>query len=82
MIRFPSKIHDGMAEFLGRKMESRLNGLTEGEGSVIPNHGRASAVAGDIIDYGTANISIISDMNSDNEKEDARQADKSYEYQV
>jgi len=82
VIRMPSKIHDGMAELLGRKIGSWLEALTEFEGSLTPNQVRASAVAEDIVDYGTANIDILSDINSEDGKEDVRQADKSYEYQV
>lgn len=78
----PSKIHDGMAELLGRKIGSWLEALTEFEGSLTPNQVRDSAVAEDIVDYGTANIDILSDINSEDGKEDVRQADKSYEYQV
>lgn len=78
----PRSVHDGMAEFLGRKFRSWLDGLPEAEGFVIPNHGHASAVAEDVMDYEIANISIFSDINSHSEREDVRQADKSYEYQV
>jgi hypothetical protein len=71
-----------MAELMGRKIGSWLETMTEVEGSPTPNEGRASIVAEDIMDYGTANMSILSDINSDDGKEDVRQADKSYEYQV
>lgn len=81
-IRMPSKIHDGMAEFLGRKIASWLEKLMEADGAQTPNQRRAGIVAKGIIDFGTANMSILSDINSEDAKEDVRQADKSYEYQV
>ncbi|KAH8744539.1 hypothetical protein F5883DRAFT_722199 [Diaporthe sp. PMI_573] len=82
VIRMPNKIRDGLAEFLGRKIGSWLEALTEVNGSLTSTQDRAGVVSDDIVDYGTANMSILSDINSEDSKEDVRQADKSYEYQV
>ncbi|KAL2281062.1 hypothetical protein FJTKL_12082 [Diaporthe vaccinii] len=81
VIRMPSKIHDGMAEFVGGKIGYWLESLMEIGDTATPNQHRAGIIAKDITPYGTADISILSNIKDGDDK-DIRQADKSYEYEA